>query len=90
MEEFTDYLYSPICREALTQQTHSTLMKPSVVEWLAAHEKRAEPRHAAPVRLSKQPRGTKGGDNKIDRRWEPKVRIQLPPAASPQTFSPSR
>ena len=67
-------------------------MKPSVVEWLAAHDKRAEPRHprsGAPI-PPKQPRGTKGGDNKIDRRREPKVRIQLPPGESLQTFGSSR
>jgi len=38
----------------------------------------------------KQPRGTKGGDNKIDRRREPKVRIHLPLAESRANFRPCR
>jgi len=48
-------------------QTHSTLMKPSVVEWLAAHDKRAEPRHprsGAPIH-PKQPRGTRGATTRL-------------------------
>src|SRR6516225_11800096 len=42
-------------------------MKPSVVEWLAAHDKRAEPRHprsGAPIH-PKQPRGTRGATTRL-------------------------
>jgi hypothetical protein len=41
----------------------------------------------APVRLSiPSNRAAQGGDNKIDRRREPKVRIHVPPAVSLQTI----